>query len=75
MSTGSILLRRRLVLALLAVTACGMDADPRQFGADCRIDRVADVTPAGIDVLIGLDWLAGRHVWLSREAGALFIHP
>jgi predicted aspartyl protease len=34
--------------------------------------NVAPLPIAGIDMLLGADWLAGRRVWLSRAAGRLF---
>ena len=34
--------------------------------------NVAPLPIAGIDMLLGADWLAGRRVWISRAAGRMF---
>ena len=34
--------------------------------------NVAALPIAGVDMLLGADWLAGRRVWISRAAGRLF---
>jgi predicted aspartyl protease len=37
--------------------------------------NVADMQLPGVDMLLGADWLASRHIWLSYADSTLFIHP
>ena len=49
--------------------------DEVRVGAVAVRDMTVNVAPlpiAGIDMLLGADWLTGRRVWISRAAGRLY---